>query len=96
MSCIINFITWEREAFRLGNPDQIVRILKGAANTDVTLYQKMYAIVYGAASDAIDLLRSRENILQAQTLLGSALLRAEEMYLDAEETATEWLNGDIV
>ena len=56
---------------------------------DVTLYQKMYAIVWAATSDAIDLLRTRENILQAQTLLESALLRAEEMYLDAEETATE-------
>ena len=56
---------------------------------DITLYPKMYAIVCAAASDAIDLLRSRENILQAQTLLESALLRAEEMYLDAEETATE-------
>lgn len=55
----------------------------------LSLYQKMYAIVCAAASDAIDLLRSRENILQAQTLLESALLRAEEMYLDAEETATE-------
>ena len=55
----------------------------------LSLYQKMYAIVCAAASDAIDLLRSRENILQAQTLLESALLRAEEMYLDVEETATE-------
>ena len=55
----------------------------------LSLYQKMYAIVCAAASDAIDLLRSRENILQAQTLLERALLRAEEMYLDAEETATE-------
>ena len=62
---------------------------EGSENMDVTLYQKMYAIVCAAASDAIDLLRSRENILQAQTLLESALLRAEEMYLDVEETATE-------
>ncbi len=56
---------------------------------DVTLYQKMYAIVCGAASDAIDVLRSSENILQAQVLLENALLQAEELYVNAGEDATE-------
>ncbi len=63
---------------------------------DVTLYQKMYAIVCGAASDAIDLLRSRENILQAQTLLENALLQAEEMYINAGEDVPELpINGSM-
>lgn len=63
---------------------------------DVTLYQKMYAIVCGAASDAIDLLRSRENILQAQTLLENALLQAEEMYINAGEVVPELpINGSM-
>ena len=61
---------------------------EGSENMDVTLYQKMYAIVCGAASDAIDLLHSGENILQAQMLLKNALLQAEELYVNAGETVS--------
>ena len=55
---------------------------------DITLYQKMYAIICAAASDAVDLL-SQKNPLQAKFLLEQALLRAEELYLSYEVTTTD-------
>ena len=53
----------------------------GSENMD---YQKMYAIVCAAASDAIDLM-DRGDTTQARELLARALLRAEEIYLDSGE-----------
>lgn len=46
-------------------------------------YQKMYAILCGAASDAVDLLNTPTGALQAKVLLEQALLDAEEIYLSA-------------
>ncbi len=45
------------------------------------LYQKMYAILCGAASDAIDLLSTPEGILSAKLRLEQALQDAEELYI---------------
>lgn len=47
-------------------------------------YQKMYAIVCGGASDALDALEAG-NPKRAEELLRLALSQAEEFYLDAEE-----------
>ena len=47
-------------------------------------YQKMYAILCAAASDAIDLLSAPNSTLQAKVLLEQALSQAEEIYLTAE------------
>ncbi len=47
------------------------------------LYQKLYAILCGAASDAIDLLSTSDGLLQAKRTLENALLTAEELYLSA-------------
>ena len=49
-------------------------------------YQKMYAILCGAASDAVDLLNTPNGPLQAKALLETALLAAEEIYLSTEPT----------
>ena len=49
-------------------------------------YQKMYAILCGAASDAIDLLNTPNGALRAKLLLEQALLKAEEVYLRSEDT----------
>ncbi len=46
-------------------------------------YKKMYAILCGAASDAIDLLADAKNSERAKAELLRALLQAEELYLDA-------------
>lgn len=48
-------------------------------------YGKMYAILCGAASDAVDFIRERNTVRAEYTLL-SALRRTEEMYLAAEES----------
>ena len=40
---------------------------------ELELYQKMYAIVCGAASDAIDLLSTPNNLLSARLTLEQAL-----------------------
>ncbi len=56
---------------------------------DIELYKKMYAILCGAASDAIDLLSSPKGALQARVLLQAALLTAEEIYLNVNENITE-------
>ena len=45
------------------------------------LYQKMYAILCGAASDAIDLLFTPEGGLSAKLRLEQALQDAEELYI---------------
>ena len=47
-------------------------------------YQKMYALVCGGASDALDALETRD-IAKATCILAEALSQAEECYLDAEE-----------
>lgn len=47
-------------------------------------YQKMYAIVCAAASDAVDCIRAGKAIHAEHTLL-LALRRAEEMYLSGDE-----------
>lgn len=49
----------------------------------------MYAIVCGAASEAIDLLSKTGGILQAKVLLETALLSAEELYLSDSEAGQE-------
>ena len=49
------------------------------------LYQKLYAIVVGAASDAIDALENPANAFYARYILVKALQDAEENYLNATE-----------
>ncbi len=49
-------------------------------------YQKMYALLCCAASDAVDLLEEPEKSLQAKCLLEQALLTAEELYVTWEES----------
>ena len=62
----------------------IITILKEVS--DVSDYAKMYAVLCGAASDAVDCLRAGKTE-QAEQLLLSALQRAEEIYLaEGEET----------
>ena len=46
----------------------------------MTDYPKMYAILCGAASEALDLLENGQT-QQASALLQSALLEAEELYI---------------
>ncbi|MGN1014715.1 MAG: hypothetical protein ACI4PM_05100 [Butyricicoccus sp.] len=48
-------------------------------------YQKMYAILCGAMSDAIDLLEPLAGTQQAIALMQGALEQAEELYLSAVE-----------
>ena len=48
-------------------------------------YQKMYAILCGAADRAVQLLSTADRALEAKTLLEQALLHAEEIYLRAED-----------
>ena len=45
-------------------------------------YQKMYALLCGAASDAVDLIERGESI-KASALLREALLKTEDMYIEA-------------
>ena len=52
---------------------------------ELQLYKKMYAILCGAASDAIDLLSSADGILQAKVTLEQALQSAEDLYLTQAE-----------
>ena len=47
------------------------------------LYQKLYAILCGAASDAIDFLDTPNGTLQAKLTLEQALQTAEELYINA-------------
>lgn len=48
---------------------------------ELQLYQKMYALLCGGASDALDALENGE-IAKAEALLQTALHQAEEQYLD--------------
>ena len=48
------------------------------------LYWKLYAILCGAASDAIDLLSAPNGHLQAKTILEKALQTTEDLYVAAE------------
>ena len=49
-------------------------------------YQKLYAILCGAASEAIDLIEDGETE-KAAGMLKKALLECEELYVSAEEQA---------
>ncbi|MDL2215789.1 hypothetical protein LJB77_01820 [Ruminococcaceae bacterium OttesenSCG-928-N02] len=47
-------------------------------------YKKMYALVCGAASDSLDILRQgsdEQSILSVQFLLQQALMKAENVYI---------------
>jgi len=46
-------------------------------------YQKMYAILCGAISDALDQLPKDERTAAGRTTLKEALRKTEELYLDA-------------
>ena len=48
-------------------------------------YKKMYAILCGAASDALDVLPETEENAAGRALLQRALDKAEELYIDEEE-----------
>ena len=50
-------------------------------------YQKMYAILCGAASDALDLLPQTAENAPARIKLEQALHQAEEVYLKEENDA---------
>lgn len=49
------------------------------------LYWKMYAILCGAVSDAIEALQDPQNSLYARNLLQQAILQAEELYVSHKE-----------
>lgn len=49
--------------------------------TQAELYQKMYALLCAAASDAMDALPSKPETLYARRILEKALHTAEELYL---------------
>ena len=49
---------------------------------DISDYQRMYATVCAAASEAIDLLSTEEGVHRAKILLKKALSEAEEIYLN--------------
>ena len=48
-------------------------------------YQKMYALLCGAVSDALDILPQMAETMPARQLLKRALLEAEELYLASTE-----------
>ena len=49
------------------------------------LYRKLYAILCGAVSDAIDLLATPNGSLQAKLLLENALQTTEDIYINASD-----------
>ena len=49
------------------------------------LYPKLYAILCGAVSDAIDLLATPSGSLQAKLLLENALQTTEDLYINASD-----------
>ncbi len=51
-------------------------------------YEKMYAVLCGACSEAIDALE-RQSPEEARTILQDALLQAEEMFVSDTEGLTE-------
>ena len=48
-------------------------------------YEKMYALVCGAASDALDLLPETAENQPGREVLRTALFQAEELYISAED-----------
>ena len=52
---------------------------------DLQCYQKMYATLCAAASDAVEALKDPSGALYARTLLKKALLAAEDIYINHEE-----------
>lgn len=48
-------------------------------------YEKMYAVLCAAASDALDALPETAENAAGRALLQAALDEAEELYIDAEE-----------
>ena len=57
-------------------------------------YEKMYALVCGAASEALDLLPETEENRPGRERLQAALLEAEELYISAEDL--EEYSGKLV
>lgn len=52
-------------------------------------YKKMYHILCAAASDALDRLPDNMENIMGRKILQDALLEAEEIYLDTEESEIE-------
>lgn len=52
-------------------------------------YKKMYAILCGAASDALDALPETEENGPGRAILQAALGRAEELYITDEEKTSK-------
>ena len=52
-------------------------------------YEKMYALLCTAASEALDLLPETEETRAGRDMLQDALLRAEEMYISAGDEDNE-------
>ena len=53
------------------------------------IYKKLYAITFGAISDALDHLPYTPENLHSRLILEKALLEAEEKYLQATEEEIE-------
>ena len=51
-----------------------------------TDYKKMYALLFGAISDALDILPHYPENENTRTVLQNALLTAEEWYISATDT----------
>ena len=49
-------------------------------------YKKMYALLFGAISDALNILPNYPENEPSRTVLQNALLAAEEWYISSEET----------
>lgn len=52
---------------------------------ETELYWKMYAILCGAVSDAVEALQDPQNSLYARSLLQQAILQTEELYVSYKE-----------
>ena len=52
-------------------------------------YEKMYAILCGAASDALDILPETKENATGRALLQKALDKTEELFITAEDDAPE-------
>ena len=62
---------------------------KGGDFMSSQLYWKLYAILCGAASDAIDLLATPNGHLQAKLILEKALQITEDLYIAGSATENE-------
>lgn len=51
----------------------------------MTDYKRMYAILCGAISDALDDLDKHSNLIISKSILENALLRTEEMYISSKQ-----------